>query len=78
MSILEARCTKCGDTFNPASEDTEDMIHFVRTCDNEHMGEECGGEGEVQGEFFTPTEWARVLAGDPNPYDGTQGGDEDG
>jgi hypothetical protein len=73
MSILEAKCKKCGDTFNPHSEDPDDMIHFIRTSGDEHDGDECGGEGEVTGEYFTPTEWARVLRGDPNPFDGTQG-----
>ena len=47
--MLEARCTKCGDTFNPADED--DLIHGVRTSNDEHQGDPCGGVGELLGEW---------------------------
>lgn len=39
---LEARCPKCGETFNPTDED--DLTH-IETLD----GEPCGGQGELIG-----------------------------
>lgn len=44
MTGLEARCTECGETFNPIDED--DLVHIERLD-----GEECGGQGELVGEF---------------------------
>jgi uncharacterized OB-fold protein len=44
--MLEARCTKCGETFNPHSEDPDDLEHF-QTADEV----ECGGTGVVVGEW---------------------------
>lgn len=49
--MLEAQCTKCGDTFVPADEN--DLEHFVRTSDDEHQGEHCGGRGVILGEWIT-------------------------
>lgn len=46
MGTLEARCTKCGETFNPHDED--DTIHVMR----EDEVTECGGEGEIVGEWW--------------------------
>jgi hypothetical protein len=48
--MLEAICRKCGQTFNPADDD--DTIHLVRVGDDTHGDEECGGEGEVTGEWW--------------------------
>lgn len=49
--MLEAQCTKCGDAFVPADEN--DLEHFVRTSDDEHQGEPCGGRGVILGEWIT-------------------------
>jgi hypothetical protein len=51
MSILEAVCGKCGETFNPADED--DTIHLGT---NSHP---CGGQGEITGEWIMPSESPR-------------------
>jgi hypothetical protein len=56
--IIEALCGKCGEIFNPHSDDaffkdnegTEFARHFVRS-EGEHEGEECGGVGIVMGEW---------------------------
>lgn len=40
--MLEARCTKCGETFNP--EDSDDLTHW-----NKDDGTECDGTGELTG-----------------------------
>lgn len=44
MSIIEAKCGKCKETFNPADED--DTIHVAR-----EDGSECGGQGVILGEW---------------------------
>lgn len=44
MGILEAQCSKCGQTFNPADED--DLIHAETL-----MGQECGGKGNLLGQY---------------------------
>ena len=48
MSIIayEARCPRCGETFNPAGPD--DLEHLA-TLD----GEPCGGAGELLGAWMT-------------------------
>lgn len=40
--MIEARCTKCGEVFNPI--DMDDTEHIQ--CLN---GEECGGQGIITG-----------------------------
>ncbi len=45
--ILEARCRKCGEHFNPNNED--DLIHLMR--DDEVT--ECGGQGDLLGEYLS-------------------------
>lgn len=40
--ILEARCEKCGETFNPLDED--DTIHGINDA-----GTVCGGQGIILG-----------------------------
>jgi hypothetical protein len=53
--MLEAICHKCDQMFNPADED--DTIHLVKVGEyNESTAtwtqdEECGGEGEITGEW---------------------------
>jgi hypothetical protein len=42
--MLEARCAKCGETFNPADE--TDLEHGLTEAE-----EECGGAGEIIGEW---------------------------
>jgi hypothetical protein len=41
--MIEAECTRCKETFIPASTDPEDLIHG-----------ECGGIGVIQGEWIAP------------------------
>lgn len=65
MTMLEAECSKCGETFVPADE--EDTIHLFR-----EDGTECGGQGRVTGEYFTEQEWKRVLSGSATPFDDQQ------
>lgn len=40
----EAKCGKCGETFNPAGPD--DLVHIERLD-----GVPCGGQGELVGEW---------------------------
>lgn len=40
--IIEAECQKCGEIFNPHTE--EELEHYVR-----EDGTECGGEGVITG-----------------------------
>lgn len=53
--MLEATCRKCGQTFNPADE--EDTIHLIKageyneTTDTWTADEECGGQGDITGEW---------------------------
>lgn len=49
MRILEALCGTCDETFMPHAETEEELTHFVR-----EDGAECGGRGEVTGEWRTP------------------------
>lgn len=49
--ILEARCLRCGETFNPHSEGEEDLEHQVR-----EDGEECGGWGRRVGVYYALAE----------------------
>lgn len=42
--ILEAQCSRCGETFNPADE--HDLIHLQTEAE-----EPCGGPGEIVGEW---------------------------
>lgn len=44
MHIIEARCGKCGELFNPCDED--DTVHIQRMD-----GEECGGQGVILGHW---------------------------
>lgn len=44
MTIVEAVCGTCGETFNPHSEAPKDLEHSVR-----EDGTECGGQGVVSG-----------------------------
>lgn len=50
MIIYEARCTKCGDTFNPQPSNpyNPDEPHFTE-ADLEHG--DCGGRGELMGRW---------------------------
>jgi uncharacterized OB-fold protein len=57
--IREARCRKCGDTFVPADEN--DLEHFVRTSNDEHEGEPCGGAGVIIGSYYTLAEAAAAI-----------------
>jgi hypothetical protein len=41
---LEAKCTKCGEHFNPADEDDTEHIERVD-------GTPCGGQGMILGEW---------------------------
>lgn len=52
MPMLEARCERCRETFNP--DDEEDLIHVQRDD-----GTECGGEGVITGEWHPdlPKPW---------------------
>lgn len=47
MIGYEARCTKCGEHFNPADE--TDLLHTTRVD-----GTECGGQGELLGGWDHP------------------------
>lgn len=49
MSMLEAECTRCGETFVPHGTDPEDLIHTFK--ENE---DECGGIGIILGEWVPP------------------------
>lgn len=47
MNITEARCRRCGETFNPHGDqldDPEHVEHYAR-----ENGDECGGDGFVTG-----------------------------
>jgi hypothetical protein len=44
MTGYEATCGKCGETFNPDGPD--DLTHVARAD-----GTECGGRGEMNGEW---------------------------
>lgn len=57
--MLEAKCTKCEETFNP--DDVNDVIHLMR-----EDGKFCGGLGHIQGEYKLPT---APLQGPPPDYD---------
>jgi hypothetical protein len=54
MMILEARCQRCHEIFNPADE--EDLTHLVR-----YDGEECGGPGVIFGS------WGGTIAREATP-----------
>lgn len=43
--MLEAKCSVCGETFNPR--DVFDIIHIAK-----ENGDECGGEGIILGEWI--------------------------
>lgn len=45
--IREARCLRCGETFNPHGETEEDLEHWAR-----QDGEECGGRGRMVGVYY--------------------------
>lgn len=53
----EARCTKCGETFNPLPSDYHngEPIFSLFPADLEHYyqddGSQCGGQGELVGEW---------------------------
>jgi hypothetical protein len=47
--MIEAKCTRCGETFIPESTDMEDMIHGQT-----EQGNPCGGIGVVQGAWNVP------------------------
>lgn len=49
--MLEAECTRCGETFVPHGEEPEDLIHGER---NDSDGEHCGGVGVITGEWVLP------------------------
>lgn len=44
MISYEAKCTKCGETFNPHGPEDEDLIHLMR-----QDGELCDGQGVLTG-----------------------------
>lgn len=45
--MIEARCQKCGETFNPHPSDGEGWLtHYA-----DEMGDECGGDGVVVGDY---------------------------
>ncbi len=44
--ILEAQCTKCGDTFSPHSDNPEDLEHY-----EDADGNICGGQGVLLGSW---------------------------
>jgi hypothetical protein len=46
--MLEAKCQKCGETFNP--DDVNDVLHIMR-----EDGKFCGGLGHIEGEYQKPT-----------------------
>lgn len=45
--MLEANCTRCGETFIPHGTDPEDLIH----CYRDGTDQECGGIGEITGRY---------------------------
>lgn len=45
--MIEAECTRCGETFVPHGVTAEDLIHGFR----EGTDQECGGIGIIQGEW---------------------------
>ncbi len=53
--MLEAKCRKCGETFNPADED--DLEHLMSYGDGSEHEQPCGGQGDILGEwvFEAPT-----------------------
>lgn len=51
MSMLEAECTRCKETFVPHQVSVEDLIHG-ETLD----GRDCGGIGVILGEWLVPGE----------------------
>lgn len=57
--IREARCGKCGETFNPHGEGEEDLEHWAR-----ESGEECGGQGRMVGRYYATGEG---LMFEPDP-----------
>jgi hypothetical protein len=46
MSILEAECTRCKETFVPHGTEPDELIHGVK-----ENGEDCGGIGIIMGEW---------------------------
>lgn len=55
--MLEAECTRCGETFIPHSVDPEDIIHGETA-----EGEPCGGIGVIQGRWVSLDEAGKSLA----------------
>jgi hypothetical protein len=45
---IEAKCTRCGETFNPADEDDTEHVETVQ-------GTPCGGLGVITGSWHNPT-----------------------
>lgn len=59
MSMLEAECGKCGETFVPHGTTEEDLIHLY----SEAQDQDCGGTGVILGEYIpTLQEWADAKA----------------
>ncbi len=58
--ILEARCGRCSEIFNPHSEEPADLEHGIR-----EDGEECGGLGEILGAWggCAPHDWLEGADG---------------
>lgn len=52
--LIEAKCTRCGDTFVPHTIELAELIHGERV----DTGKECGGIGIVQGQWLTVQELA--------------------
>jgi hypothetical protein len=59
--LLEAKCRKCGETFNPA--DAQDTIHMIR-----EDGSFCGGTGDIQGHYTSPNP-ANFSSWSPEPWE---------
>lgn len=62
MPLYEARCSYCGESFNPHSLEPEDLIHWVRFSDEE----ECGGVGYLAVSYYRsgetpPLPWATAA-----------------
>lgn len=66
--MLEAQCSKCGEVFVPHSDSEEDLIHGEIQYTEGRIGEECGGQGTILGQWFpTIADWAAKKAQDSNP-----------
>jgi hypothetical protein len=71
MTMLEARCQKCGEVFVPHSADDEDLVHGEIQYTDGRIGEPCGGVGVILGEWIGPDEVPLEYDDpfDPQDYD---------